>query len=150
MSDFKRENRYIVIKRSDLEGAVSDLPIKYQKKVWDQLGQVVSMPNKHRQNTGKSPLECVIVEHDWPEYDYVWKAIKHRMETGECLFEQQQARIAKLEHKVEKYEATLFAAGAMGQSPCFKCGYNGPGYYQPGQHPCAAQHHAAIQLQEAE
>ena len=100
MSDFKRENRYIVIKRSDLDGAVSDLPIKYQKKVWDQLGQVVSMPNKHRQNTGKSPLECVIVEHDWPEYDYVWKAIKHRMETGECLFEQQQARIAKLENNL--------------------------------------------------
>ncbi len=28
------------------------------------------------------------------------------------------------------------------QAPCYLCGYNGPGYYQPSQHPCAANYHA--------
>lgn len=27
-------------------------------------------------------------------------------------------------------------------APCYLCGYNGPGYYQPSQHPCAAGYHA--------
>ena len=30
-------------------------------------------------------------------------------------------------------------------APCYLCGYNGPGYYQPDAHPCAAKYHAAQQ-----
>ena len=46
--------------------------------------------------------------------------------------------------KAERYEQMLFALGAMEKSPCFVCGYNGKGYFQPDQHPCAKHHHAAI------
>ena len=28
------------------------------------------------------------------------------------------------------------------QSPCYLCGYNGKGYYQPAQHKCAAEYHS--------
>lgn len=31
------------------------------------------------------------------------------------------------------------------RAPCYLCGYNGPGYYQPDTHPCAAKYHAAQQ-----
>lgn len=33
------------------------------------------------------------------------------------------------------------------EAPCFICGYNGPGYYQPEQHPCAALYHEAMEEQ---
>jgi len=46
-----------------------------------------------------------------------------------------------LNAEVAKYEALLFKLGAMRNAPCFKCGYNGEGYYQADKHPCAEQHH---------
>lgn len=30
------------------------------------------------------------------------------------------------------------------KAPCFICGYNGAGYYQPDTHKCAEQYHAAM------
>jgi hypothetical protein len=35
-----------------------------------------------------------------------------------------------------------FASGRMLKAPCFVCGYNGEGYFQPEKHICAEQHHA--------
>lgn len=34
------------------------------------------------------------------------------------------------------------------EGPCYLCGYNGPGYYQPQTHPCAARYHAALEVEE--
>lgn len=34
-----------------------------------------------------------------------------------------------------------FAEGRMLKPPCFVCGYNGTGYFQPSKHQCAAKHH---------
>lgn len=31
------------------------------------------------------------------------------------------------------------------RAPCYLCGYNGPGYYKPDTHPCAAKYHAALE-----
>jgi len=42
---------------------------------------------------------------------------------------------------IEKLEDMLFTLGAMEKPPCFVCGYNGPGYFQPDKHPCAERHH---------
>lgn len=42
---------------------------------------------------------------------------------------------------IEKLENRLFELGEMQNAPCFVCGYNGPGYFQPGEHPCAKRHH---------
>ena len=27
------------------------------------------------------------------------------------------------------------------RAPCYLCGYNGPGYFQPNLHPCASRYH---------
>lgn len=43
--------------------------------------------------------------------------------------------------RVMKLEDMLFKLGAMEQAPCFCCGYNGPGYFQPDTHKCAQRHH---------
>lgn len=43
--------------------------------------------------------------------------------------------------RIRKLEDMLFEMGAMTKSPCFCCGYNGPGFYQPETHPCAERHH---------
>lgn len=43
-----------------------------------------------------------------------------------------------------RWRRKLFELGVMEDAPCFFCGYNGPGYFQPTQHACAIEHHAAI------
>ena len=30
------------------------------------------------------------------------------------------------------------------KAPCYLCGYNGAGYYQPGTHPCAEKYHTLL------
>ena len=38
--------------------------------------------------------------------------------------------------------AVAFDAERFERAPCYLCGYNGRGYYQPETHPCAAKYHA--------
>lgn len=35
----------------------------------------------------------------------------------------------------------LFTLGRMLKAPCFCCGYNSAGYFNPDRHPCAGRHH---------
>ena len=77
MSDekkFEREDRYIVLKVSDLikYGTAEDLMVlrlcRYQI-------------DEARKKDNKPPLECVVVEKDWPEYEVVWGLIEKRVST---------------------------------------------------------------------
>lgn len=43
--------------------------------------------------------------------------------------------------ELKRLQDRLFVLGAMKEAPCFFCGYNGPGYFQPKTHPCAERHH---------
>lgn len=54
-------------------------------------------------------------------------------------------QVERLTARVAELEDRLFAYGAMDDPPCFCCGYNGPGYFQPDKHPCAKRHHAALE-----
>jgi hypothetical protein len=47
-------------------------------------------------------------------------------------------RIAALEAENERLRAAI-PPDAWKKAPCCICGYNGPGYYQPETHPCAAR-----------
>jgi hypothetical protein len=69
----KLEERYVVLKRSDLQ--------KYIKRQFRlQLQGVVETINQHRDFfESKGPLKCVVVESDWPEYERVWKMIESRV-----------------------------------------------------------------------
>ena len=66
MSQFQREDRYIVIKRSDLK----KVPVSYRSHLVDPMFSLLGhLPRR----------ECVVVESDWPEYHLVWAMLEHRM-----------------------------------------------------------------------
>ena len=71
-TEFKREERYIVFKLSDVEEHFT--PGEKQ-----QLARLAEVQRVGRSEAGKPPLECVVVEADWPEYEPTWKAIEARM-----------------------------------------------------------------------
>lgn len=61
MNDFKREDRYIVLKIKDLDK--------------NQLRQL----RNHILDCSLPTRDCVVVEYDWPEYHFVWLMLEHRM-----------------------------------------------------------------------
>ena len=66
---FKREDRYIVFKKSDLDSE--------QLRILNNWKRTVT---KQRFENGKDVLTAVIVESDWPEFEPTWDAIQTRME----------------------------------------------------------------------
>jgi hypothetical protein len=74
MAEFKRENRYVVIKRSDLK-----VLTPAEQKILDTLLDVIYIG---RIDNFKPPLSCVVVESDWPEYEPTWAAIQKRVDSA--------------------------------------------------------------------
>lgn len=68
-NSFVREDRYLVFKYSDIEASLNTL----EKETLLMLAQKVFL---RRQANGKIPLECVVVESDWPNYSEVWKSVE--------------------------------------------------------------------------
>lgn len=68
---FERENRYFIAKCTD----VTYLSTEHQKMLMEVMFAVANV----RGFRGKKPLECVVVESDWPEYEPVWNMIEDRM-----------------------------------------------------------------------
>lgn len=62
MSEFQREERYIVIKRKHLTDIM-------ERAIRSQLA-ALEIPI----------VECAVVESDWPEYELVWDKIRRRVE----------------------------------------------------------------------
>jgi hypothetical protein len=63
---FERENRYIVIKRSDLE----KVPVSYRSSLVDPMFSLLShLPRR----------KFLVIESDWPEYEQYWKRIELRV-----------------------------------------------------------------------
>lgn len=76
MSQFIRENRYVVLKGSDLQAmGLTESELEF-------LSDLCSKVDQHRRDAGKPDLQCVVVEKDWPEYEPTWAAIERRMNTG--------------------------------------------------------------------
>lgn len=72
--EFQREARYIVVKLTDLASAgLSRGEIDAFNNFCDKIAIA-------RASHGKPPLQCVVIESDWPEYEPTWDAIKVRME----------------------------------------------------------------------
>lgn len=66
---FQREWRYGVIKFSDAISALSELER-------EQLAILMEKVTEYRIVQGKEPLECAVVESDWPIYEDTWEAIE--------------------------------------------------------------------------
>lgn len=73
----KRENRYLIIKRSDLEKVGITRTASNTINFWAEKVELF------RKSQGKPPLECVVVESDWPEYELVWELIRLRVEKAQ-------------------------------------------------------------------
>lgn len=72
-SSFKREDRYTVIKNNDAMDALTGAEHR-------ALFRICTKVIKHRAAIGKEPLQTVVVEKDWPEYEPTWLAIEQRMQ----------------------------------------------------------------------
>lgn len=72
-----REDRYITIKRSDLDDAVAKGYLNKHNLL--MLTCFLDKYETYRHNQ-KVPLETVVVEKDWPEYEVVWKLIQARVD----------------------------------------------------------------------
>lgn len=69
---FQREWRYLVLKRSDVRQALTNT----EQNILDAIRQKVA---GWRTDQKKRPLNCVVVEQDWPEHEVVWKMLEDRM-----------------------------------------------------------------------
>lgn len=68
----ERENRYLVIKFKD---AIEALTVE-QREALSGIAQAVTA---YRLDRGKHPLDAVVVESDWPEYEQTWNMIEARV-----------------------------------------------------------------------
>ena len=70
--EFTREARYVVLKNADIMQCLTVNELIALRRIEAKVGE-------HRAEIGKPPLECVVVEADWPEYEPTWKAIEARV-----------------------------------------------------------------------
>lgn len=69
MSNFIKEDRYLVMKRSEIDSGLD----AEQKSILFHLAQKVAA---ERHSLGKPVLECVVVESDWSNYNEVWESLE--------------------------------------------------------------------------
>lgn len=94
-TEFSREDRYIVFKTSDLGNSLKG----------DEIRRLAREYAEQRRLKGKEPLECVVVEKDWPEYEPTWKAIEARVTGAQPA--QVVAGIALLNNQNEERGAAI-------------------------------------------
>ena len=71
-AEFKREDRYIVFKLSDVERYLTDADRAHLAMMKNEI-------DAGRDCANKPPFKGLIVESDWPEYEPTWKAIEARV-----------------------------------------------------------------------
>ncbi len=71
-TEFKREERYIVFKLSDVERYLTDADRAHMAMMKNEI-------DAGRDCANKPPFKGLIVEADWPEYEPTWKAIEARV-----------------------------------------------------------------------
>jgi hypothetical protein len=88
MNGFVREQRYVVLKISDINAAdiTSD-----ELTVLNTVCDKVSMSRIQR---AKGLLECLVVESDWPEFNQTWTQIERRVRKEDCKHEMEWHQIA--------------------------------------------------------
>jgi len=69
---FVREDRYLVIKRKDIQNYLNTTDEK-------ALFELADLVTDGRLLNKRGLLGCVVVEHDWPEYLVTWDLIEQRV-----------------------------------------------------------------------
>ncbi len=70
--------------------------------------------------------------------------VKEQAEQYSELIAQLHRDVAERDVEIKRLRKYCFKAGLMAEAPCFNCGYNGPGYFNPETHACAKFHHKAL------
>ena len=99
-STFNREDRYAVLKRKDMYLYLTPAE---QEMVWKLIAKIA----RGRVDANRGNLDCVVVEHDWPEAEAVWSMIEARMTGGLNFVDWQAARITELEREVAALKQRL-------------------------------------------
>lgn len=76
MTEFKREDRYLVIKLKDASLYLDELDQGFLDGLKRKIDQA-------RQQAGRPELVTVVVEHDWPEYETTWRAVEARVRAAQ-------------------------------------------------------------------
>ena len=76
-NEFSREERYMVFKVSDVAEHLTTIELIHLERLYE-------IQRVGRKEAGKKPLECVVVEQDWPEYEPTWKAIEARVSCAQA------------------------------------------------------------------
>lgn len=69
----RREERYTVIKNRDVSRYLSFTEAA-------TLVDLCKKINQERIVDGRGEIKCVVVEHDWPEYEPVWVMLEQRID----------------------------------------------------------------------
>jgi hypothetical protein len=78
MSEFMREQRYVVVKIKDIVAAgCTPEEIAAFNVLCDRVAA-------YRTTAGKPPLECVVVESDWRCYKRTWNLVRDEHEQNEA------------------------------------------------------------------
>lgn len=105
----EREERYVVIKLSDIEeglklGHISPSTVT-------TLEHIVTTVWFSRAQRGKEDLKTVVVEHDWPEYEEVWKMLENRVAFEQARQEQLDKGYADAKEHHEIHEEIFLLRG---------------------------------------
>ena len=74
----EKEDRYIVIKRSDLKAALAQ-KLLGSDDAW-VLDDILHAIRKVRRQRNKGELKAVVVESDWPIYEEVWEMLEESVD----------------------------------------------------------------------
>lgn len=74
----ERELRYCVLKISDMAEALSFEEIHILHQMYDKV-------RRYREQRLAEPLECLVIEKDWPEYEPTWAIIEARVDRQQKL-----------------------------------------------------------------
>lgn len=93
MSEFKREERYIVVKLKNIGNA------ELERKFRHMISHELQVPT----------VECLVVESDWPIYEEAWDMVQRLAEGREQKIDQLQRQNDELNLIKSRYEALIFA-----------------------------------------
>ena len=96
MSEFQRENRYLVLKRKDLE--------KLPRRITDPLNFWLEENARHLPNR-----QYVVIESDWPEYEVAFKLIEARVTGKPSEIDELRAALAKAEQENDAMRSRIDA-----------------------------------------
>jgi len=144
--EFQRENRYVVFKCSDMRKYLS----QSERRQVEGLALHICLS---REGDSKHPLNCLVVESDWPEFEPTWGAIAARVTGAEQptshAFDD-SATIAGLKSAVSHLSACLDEFRALlveVNDVCGRDGHGGP--LEDGESEIIDKVRAALSMTEA-